>query len=390
MVAAIPCFRCHQSHVERIVKSTCRTLLIGSCHSPYLRSLAKAIEPHGFAVDLVDPYEGWHQVAGSSERCYYAKREGKLSKFDQAKELGKFLADKEYDVCNVHYNSVTYGLVAGAIRKAAKKRLVVSIWGGDMYPGWLVRHFQCRLLNRADAITINNPQMVDELVRLFWLDRSKIEVAFMPLEILTLIETEIESVNAKEKAKASLGWREDEMVVLCGTNAWPEQAHLKMLDSIEKSWAEHKVLQQNVLYVFPLTYEGSSDYIEQVETRVKESKLNAVVLRDYLSNDELVQLRIATDVMLLLQNRDMFSAALQEALFAGSEVISGQWLPYQFLDAEVEGLHLVPSIDDAGDKLAEVVESFPSRKIAKRAALKQFGGLIESGETWAGILSGGV
>lgn len=359
-------------------------LLIGSCKSPYLHSLVTALEPHGFRVDLADPYTGRWKACGEEGMTSFWEGEnsGDLSQFQRAMALRRFLKGRHYDICNVHYNSVFYGLVWKRIRGVAK-RLVVSIWGADMESGWMIRRLQSCLLKAADLVTINNPDRANQVAELFGLSHAKVKVAFMPLETLSLIDEAFQQGINSGGAKQTFSWPADQPVVLCGTNAYMEQRHLEILESIEGAALDCPDVRR-AKYVFPLTYEGTSEYIASIVERIEESTLDTVILREFLPIEDLVHLRIASDVLIQVQRKDMFSAAIQEALYVGCQVVGGTWLPYGFLKSEVSGLHCVDFVADVGGLVSSLLKNSEIRGGAI-SEIRKFGGIEESGKSWAGL-----
>ena len=372
-----------------------KTLLLGSGGSPYLASLVSALEPHGFEVDLIDPYDGWFQAAGETEREFYHGRgndSAALNQWQRAGSLKKFLRGRHYEVCNVHYNSAFYGLIPSAIQGTAN-RLVVSIWGSDLHAGSrVVRLLQGRLLRRAAAVTINNPDRKPLLENTFGLPESKVHVAFMPLATLSAIDERIAEGVTREIARERLGFANDGPLLLCGTNARPEQRHGEILDSLETEMADADDGRlKGAELVLPLTYGTESNaYIDSVIARAERSPLNTRCLTDFLSDEELILLRLAVDGVVQVQRHDMFSAVMQEALYARSWVLTGSWLPYDFLRREVASLHVVDKVRQVGGRVVALLDAGAEAEVADgdRETIRDIAGLQASGKVWAKILRG--
>lgn len=364
-----------------------RVLLIGIADSPYLRSLEAALSPFGFAIDTLDPSGRWLRMAGQSEKVYFTG----VGRFmpgaiGRAVDLRCFLRDQVYDVCNIHYNSAFFGLIAEAIRASAA-RLVVSIWGSDMrHDSAAVRRLQKRVLDRADVVTINNPDCRKELAGRFNLAETKIETAFMPLGFLDLIEAKLASGFDASDAKIALGYSANRKLVLCGTNAAPAQQHLQILRSLEAA-AESQPEIGEANLVFPLSYGAKSESERQLLISIIDaSPLRTSCITDFISNDDLVSLRIATDCVVQVQKQDMFSAVIQEAIYSGSAVVTGAWLKYGFLHQMIPTLKLVDHTDDVGVSVAAALRG--SKTSEQRQKIRDIAGLEESGKVWARILRG--
>jgi hypothetical protein len=366
-------------------------LLIGSTGSPYLYSLIKSLGDSGFEIDLVDPNLGWYQEHGSDEKIPFAgKKVPRLSHLQRATRLRKFLRGRHYDVCNVHYNSAFYGLLAGMLRRVAD-RLVVSIWGADMTHGSaLICRLQRRLLDRADVVTINNPDRRDLLCRRFRIPESKVQTAYMPLEILDKIAVQLSAGMTPVKARRALGFEPDQALVLCGTNAFAEQRHHEIFDSLERFFGSVE-LQNGAQFVFPLTYgRPSDDYVDGLVARAASSKLSAFCLTEFLSDEEMVLLRIASVGVIQVQDEDMFSAVMQEAVFAGSWVVTGSWLPYGFLENELPTLHQVDKVADVSAAVHKLlkVEMSAAETDRGRRVIEAIAGMDSAGEVWDRVWKG--
>jgi glycosyltransferase involved in cell wall biosynthesis len=80
------------------------------------------------------------------------------------------------------------------------------------------------------------------------------------------------------------------------------------------------------------------------------------MLERFLTKKEVARLRMASDVMVLMQTTDQLSASLQEHLYAGSVVIAGDWLPYVVF--ENEGIFFLRAgLEDVRNRISDVVEN---------------------------------
>ena len=81
-----------------------------------------------------------------------------------------------------------------------------------------------------------------------------------------------------------------------------------------------------------------------------------------MSDEDLARLRCATDIMVQVQPTDQLAGAMQEHLFAGSVVITGDWLPYGVLrDAGVR-FWTVPDRAALTGSLRECLEELSVRQ----------------------------
>jgi len=135
-------------------------------------------------------------------------------------------------------------------------------------------------------------------------------------------------------------------IVVCGYNGFESQQHLGIIESLR-----HQSFS-NVQFVFPITYGGSDHYKELVKRELKNSGLNYVTIEQFLTIEEVAVIRVIADCFCQLQITDAFSGSMQEHLYAGSNVITGEWLDYCDLKLNDVQLVEVSSVSDIGSCLA--------------------------------------
>lgn len=260
---------------------------------------------------------------------------------NQIKKLGN------YDICNIHYLSVDYGYLYKQIRNQCKK-LIISIWGSDLYrTNWRQKKVQYNIIKYANRITFTTKQASEEFSKYFnKIDKDKLKVKNLGLVALEILRN-IEHISKKD-CKKSFNISTNSLVVTCGNNASQGNEHIKIIKSIEM--IKHK-LSANVLFIFPFTYGFIREYFLQVKDLLDKSNLNYRVLTNFLSDYEVAQLRKASDITINLPISDQLSGSLQESLYAGNVVITGDWLPYKILEEKGIFMLKVSSMDEVGEKL---------------------------------------
>lgn len=334
-----------------------KILLLGNARAPYLESLRSAISNGDWEVEIFDPYSGQFSDASGQIASWGPNRGGNRGLIARAGRLRRFLKQRcgHYDIVNVHYHSTIYGLAVDELSRAGKK-LIVSIWGDDLMA---VRGFMKVLQNRVyrccHAVTINNPERVCDFERRFpeVVERiGKPEVCFLPIGILTEIDR-LKREFTREEIRNSLGFAPDEVVIACGTEGSSTQRHLQILRSLELSAGK---LPGRCVLVFPISYGGSPRYVKKLRKALAASRSLAIrVIDRFLSIDELVRWRCATDVLVLVQTQDQFKAAVQELLYTGCRIVVGRWLPYGFLEARGLDIHQIDSVSDVGRAVADAI-----------------------------------
>src|SRR5690606_20863873 len=96
-----------------------------------------------------------------------------------------------------------------------------------------------------------------------------------------------------------------------------------------------------------------------VSTLVADSGVEGIVLEDFLSEDQMSQLRLATDILVYAPVSDAFSASVSQSLAAGNVVIVGAWLPYKTRQRAGFYYHEIDQVSLAGIALESVIENLP-------------------------------
>jgi glycosyltransferase involved in cell wall biosynthesis len=263
-----------------------------------------------------------------------------------------------YDICHIHYLENIYGFIASQIVKKSKK-LVISVWGSDLYrTNWRQKMGQYNIIKYANRITFNTKQTSEEFSKYFKnIDKDKLKIkkfGSTPLGILRNIEH-----ISKKDCKKSFDISTNSLVVTCGNNASQGNEHIKIIKSIEI--VKHK-LPDNILFLFPFTYGFVRKYFLKVKGLLDKSNLNYRVLTDFLSDYEVAQLRKASDIMINLPISDQLSGSMQESLYTGNIVITGDWLPYKILEEKGIFMLKVPSVGEVGEKLLYSVNNLRNLK----------------------------
>lgn len=265
---------------------------------------------------------------------------------------------KKYEIIHVHFLTPFYGDLAKEIRAACSK-LIITIWGSDFYRTTKAdKEKQRKLIEAADIITFDNEVTLNEFANYYGKDYVKKScINRFGLTALEYIKA-IENVE-KDKIKEKLNIPKDAIVISCGYNANSAHNHLQIIASINE--VKNK-LPQNIYYIFPMTYSRDEEYCSRVKKQLIDSKLNYIILENFINFNEIADYTKVTDIMVQLQTTDTLSASMQEHMYSGNIIITGSWLPYKpFKDIGVYFLE-VSSVDKIGKKLVEVIEDINIHK----------------------------
>lgn len=189
------------------------------------------------------------------------------------------------------------------------------------------------------------------------------------------IDSVYEALTTLDKTETQNKWGvpEGKTVVTIGYNGKPEQQHLKVIERLNDfSQAEKKQL----FFVFPMTYGGDTTYHTQVAERASLNGLTTLFLHDRLTDQEITELRIISDITINAQTTDALASSIKEAMVSGDVVLVGDWLPYEiyaelgvhYLTFDLEGmskelryaLGAVEKLQKKGADNANIIRKFAS------------------------------
>ena len=102
--------------------------------------------------------------------------------------------------------------------------------------------------------------------------------------------------------------------------------------------------------------------METVKKAARQYPAPVRVLENYLSDLEVAQLRSSCDITIHIPVSDQFSASMCEALYAGSVVITGAWLPYSRLRLNGVPYHEIGGPSDVGEKVRSILPVLEAEK----------------------------
>jgi hypothetical protein len=264
----------------------------------------------------------------------------------------------DYDYIHVHYIEDILIRDAQYFVNKIKSKLIVSIWGSDFLRASKYKKQQMLpILKYASKITIANSVAKENFLEFYkeGFFNTKVVLCRFFIEPLEILKKIIDK-STKKDSKLLFGFTK-KIVVTIGYNASAMQQHLEILKSIEANSDLHK-FHNKVEFVIPLTYPKNASYIQEIENLIKNSKFKFTLLTDFMPNEEVSQLRIASDIMIQLQTTDMLSASMLEHIYAKNIIITGSWLPYKDLREWGLVYHEVEEVMDIGQKLQNVLLNF--------------------------------
>lgn len=262
----------------------------------------------------------------------------------------------QMDVCHVHSVYKT-SLMLVLKNKRKFKNLILSYWGSDIRDkSESTLELRERCFDIADAITVTVEQTLNDFREIHGNKYDdKLSICRFATDGLNCIKT-ISEECTRAQCREAYNVPEGKIVVSCGYSATPEQHQDKILEELIKLPAE---LRQRIYAIVPMQYgRNNKQYIENVESLCEKADFETKILSEFVPFEMSAKLAIATDIYLHMRDTDAFSNALKEHVFAGSEIIMGDWLKYielEKMDADFVG---VSSFDEMRKALETKLTSY--------------------------------
>jgi hypothetical protein len=344
-----------------------KVLLIGMSNRNFLPDLQLNLIKQDITAELLDLLEGYFIDAGQYTTVFGKKITSKnfLKKNFQLllnfRKAFRLLSQKQtpYDVCNIHFLDVRYFFFKCKLLKLSHK-LVITTYGSDFNKYKKYSFLQKPFYKKAKRITFANELTKESFDCFYNNDYSeKLCISRFGLSLLPLLKESLSKSDYKMQAKNLFGLPEDKIIITVGINSNPNNRQSEILDAISGIDIH---LKQKIFLVFPMTYGGFLNHIKEVESKTALMGIPYKIIKNYLSTEELVSLRISSDIMINLPITDQLSATMCEYLYTGNWVITGKWLPYEPIDQTGVHYDRIPSIENLSDRLAEVLNEFASFK----------------------------
>ncbi|PZX54197.1 glycosyltransferase [Algoriphagus chordae] len=230
-----------------------------------------------------------------------------------------------FDVIHIHLAKIQYLFIWPLLRFKGNK-VVISVWGSEVLRAnkWKM-YVLGYMFRRADLIHCSNSALKEIVSEKFFVPISKIEAIPFFLDNLDMMD----ALNLnKVDAKANLNWNKRKIQVVIGYNFNQGQQHPLIIS--ELAGLEKPILDE-FEFVFPLTYGSEKANQEMIVKKARDIQADMIFYKHFLSQTDVSTIRVATDIFINLQITDQYSASMVEALYAGSIIITGSWLPYKSL-----------------------------------------------------------
>lgn len=267
---------------------------------------------------------------------------------------------EQYDIVHVFFMTPELFHFFDAL--STSKRLVVSMWGSDILQNnqFFDYNQQAKLISKADIVTVHQKEMRELFLSKYgreYVDKVREMLVVSDVSFLSKFINAIPNKSSLIISfKKRYGINDDKRIVVVGHSGHTIDNHT----SIVKALTPYKgSIANRICLVFPMTYGcDTPDYFDEIAGLCNAMGVQFVILKSFLTLEEMIELRLASEVLLRLSKFDAFSLSLCETLCVGNVVVTGTWLPYSKLRGN--GVHFdeVYEIEDIGPKLVDILDNY--------------------------------
>lgn len=261
-----------------------------------------------------------------------------------------------YDICQIHYLNFMYADVISDLRTIAKK-IVLTPWGSDVLRArpFMLKRLR-KLVRLSDAVTAQRGSRFEQDVKRI-LDVPQNKLYDLAFGVKAIDEILAHPAITVETAKEALGIT-GSYVIVVGYNASFGHNHLKVIDQIATI---KNRLPSNYLLVLPLTYGGSPEYKAKIKNSLEAYQLNYLILDKYMSNLDVVNLRMATDLFIHAQTSDANAGTIAEYLLCQKKIINPVWITYPHYETNGSPFYSFSNFEELPEVIISAIQDFSLR-----------------------------
>lgn len=359
-------------------------LIIGSPDSIHTVNFIDSVLINGNKVDRIDLLSIDHGCKIEEEyRLFYEKNQiniifsdtkfgfNRLAKkidYILRKTMALFHLTRKtrYDFCFILYCS-QYNALWGGMFKSHFSKLIPVFWGGDVLRNTKLKSntFEKMLINSHKIImpNLNTMRVFNEKTNSKYSEKTL--VIQYPQKMVSALEQAEQNLNTNE-CKKLFGLPCDKKIVICGHTATRAENYEEVIRNLEKCRED---ILRKCFFVFMMTYapEEYHSYQKEICSLLDSSKLNGIVLKNFIPYNNVLKLHYAGDIHITAIKTDALSCFLQEELFSGSILLYGKWLNYFELENEAFSSYSFNEICELPELLNDVIDNFEKyRQDAKK------------------------
>ena len=235
----------------------------------------------------------------------------------------------ENDIVDIQWCGYYYSKYIDLIKKQSNK-IIASPFGSDVLRATKEeRKIQKKIFNTALAIVLGR-NWADTFISYFPEAQEKLRFNQFGSARFDMIN-EFWSPENKRKLRIKYQIPEHKIAVTIGYSANPLQQHLLFIDMLKQADLE---IKEKLFLIVPLTYglNKNEPYYINLKRTIAESGIEFLLFENHLSDMELCESKIISDITVSLQTTDTQSSSIKEAFAAKNIVMAGDWLPYEFYE----------------------------------------------------------
>jgi hypothetical protein len=265
------------------------------------------------------------------------------------------IVSKNYDYIHFHFIfSILNEFEESLIQ--FKGKIIASVWGSDFYRrDNSARLDMYKFYNQVDLITFANPTMRQDFFNFY----NKLKMNFLDVRFGLSLLNDLNTLSPSSQYKSEFNIPKDKLSIYVGTNGSRGQQHLKIIGKLKDLSTN---IKRRIFIVLPLNYGLDKEYEKEIISAMDNFDIPYIIIKDYFEEKKLISFRKACDILLQLQTTDALSGAMQEHLFFGSLVITGNWLPYEIFDNKGIYYHKINKMDQLVSKIETLVNNFEKEK----------------------------
>lgn len=121
----------------------------------------------------------------------------------------------------------------------------------------------------------------------------------------------------------------NKLIVTCGYNGREGQQHKLIIDALARLSDDRK---SKIHVIVPMTYDANDDYVAEIREQLNQTSISFKILTDFLAPEDLVLLRLKSNITVNMQITDAMCSAIIEHLYCENIVLIADWLDYPLLD----------------------------------------------------------
>jgi glycosyltransferase involved in cell wall biosynthesis len=265
---------------------------------------------------------------------------------------------KKTDIVDIQWCGHYYAPYMSTIKNQGKK-VHATLFGSDLFrtpkkdqPGQRI------IFETADKIVMG-VNMFDYFDNAFPGFKNKVHYTMYGSKRVDIIN----DLNTQENInlfKNNLDIPLNKIILTFGYNAKEEQQHNKFFE-ILKSLPED--FKSQLFLILPINYgtPKNSPYYNWLLQESKKLDIEFKTITTKLTNEELAQYRIVSDITVNIQTTDALSSSIKEAFVAGDILLVGNWLPYDLYE-NMGVFYIKQPLEKIGNELQTIISNYTELK----------------------------